>query len=300
MNQDPFFSIIIPTYNRASWVKIAITSILDQGFTSFEILVVDDGSTDTTSEVVRRLASTDNRIVYLPKVNEERSIARNYGIDRAKGAYVGFLDSDDYVLPNHLRAAFDLLDRHSFPEVCHLGYKFIDLSGNTVLVRNNFGADTRALLIQENVLHGNAIFIRREVIQHVKFIPSRDAILSEDWYVWLRLAARFPIHFDTKVTAIVTQHADRSLMNIDPAKLMVNTAIIIDNLRHDSVFLNFYGERVEEHFAAHYTFLTLILSLSRKFKKETIKYLFAAFNQCPRILLSKRFWASVKFMLIRW
>ena len=97
----PFFSIIIPTYNRAGFIAETLQSVLRQDFVDFEILVVDDGSTDNTAAVVGQFA--DPRLHYLPKQNAERGAARNYGLARAQGEYVLFLDSDDLFHPNHLR-----------------------------------------------------------------------------------------------------------------------------------------------------------------------------------------------------
>ncbi|MFD2720963.1 glycosyltransferase family 2 protein [Hymenobacter monticola] len=96
----PFFSIIIPTYNRAALIGRTIDSVLAQSFTNFEILVVDDGSRDNTAEVMARY--TDSRFHYLPKINGERGAARNYGLAHATGDFCLFLDSDDFFYPNHL------------------------------------------------------------------------------------------------------------------------------------------------------------------------------------------------------
>src|SRR5690349_14699057 len=157
---QPFFSIIIPTYNRAKYLTKSLNSILAQEFSSYEVLVVDDGSTDNSREFITDLSKKNQNIRYFHKENEERSIARNYGIMRASGKYVCFLDSDDILYPNHLAVAYELLKRNSFPEVAHLGYQLVDASGNLISVRNDFDESFKDKLIHENILHGNAIFIR--------------------------------------------------------------------------------------------------------------------------------------------
>ena len=100
----PFFSIIVPTYNRADLIGPTLQSVLSQEFIDFELLVVDDGSTDDTAAVVARYA--DPRLRYLPKQNAERGAARNYGLARAQGEYVLFLDSDDRLHPHHLATLY--------------------------------------------------------------------------------------------------------------------------------------------------------------------------------------------------
>ncbi|MBR2194137.1 MAG: glycosyltransferase [Bacteroidales bacterium] len=94
------FSIIIPTYNRADFLPKAIESVLGQTFVDWELIIVDDGSTDNTKEVVSQYS--DSRITYIYQENAERSAARNKGIAHSVGEYVLFLDSDDYYLYNFL------------------------------------------------------------------------------------------------------------------------------------------------------------------------------------------------------
>lgn len=99
-NQKILFSIIIPSYNRANMITRAIQSVIDQTYTSWELIIVDDGSTDNTRKVVNSF--DDIRIKYFLKDHEERSIARNFGIEKAAGTYISFLDDDDYYLPKFL------------------------------------------------------------------------------------------------------------------------------------------------------------------------------------------------------
>lgn len=96
----PLFSVILPTYNRANFLKNAIQSVMNQSFPDFELLVIDDGSTDNTWEIVRTFK--DSRVCYHYQENKERSAARNTGIKIARGEYICFLDSDDVYLPWHL------------------------------------------------------------------------------------------------------------------------------------------------------------------------------------------------------
>ena len=95
--ENILFTVIIPTYNRAGVLGKAIESILAQTYTNWELIIVDDGSTDNTRDIVSMY--DDNRIRYFYKKNEERSIARNYGVSKANGDYLSFLDDDDYYLP---------------------------------------------------------------------------------------------------------------------------------------------------------------------------------------------------------
>ena len=108
MSEQPFFSVVIPVYNRAHILGRALESVLAQSFGDFEVVVVDDGSTDNPSTVVDSL--WDDRIRYLRQDNRGGGAARNLGIDAAHGRFVAFLDSDDEFLPGHLAALKALLD----------------------------------------------------------------------------------------------------------------------------------------------------------------------------------------------
>lgn len=293
---QPFFSIIVPTYNRATHLQTSLNTILAQQFTDFEVIIVDDGSTDNTRRLAETVAASDRRVRYFYKENEERSIARNFGIANAQGKYVGFLDSDDRLYPNHLNVAHRLLSGNHFPEVGHLGYEVVDASGNVIARNDNFDEHFKEKLIHHNILHGNAIFIRRDVVSQVNFIPSKDAILAEDWYLWLILASRFDFYFDNTITSAVVHHSERSLLNIDPDKLIASTNVIIGWLKKDVPFMTEYRHTAPRHFANHYVFLALILSLSKKRRWHTVRYLLKALQYDPTVISRRTFYAPIKHM----
>lgn len=103
----PTFSIIIPTYNRAHMISHGIKSVINQTFSSWELIVIDDGSTDKTKDVID--AFNDPRIRYFWQENQERSVARNNGIEQSNGEWICFLDSDDWYELSHLQVFFDAI-----------------------------------------------------------------------------------------------------------------------------------------------------------------------------------------------
>ena len=107
-SDGPIFTVVIPVYNRASLVIAAVRSVLAQTFQSFEVVVVDDGSTDDARSAI--LAIQDPRIRFFRQENRGASAARNKGIDEAIGKYIAFLDSDDLFLPDHLETMAALLE----------------------------------------------------------------------------------------------------------------------------------------------------------------------------------------------
>ena len=96
------FSIILPTYNRASFLSNAIKSVINQTYSNWELIVVDDGSTDNTKDIIEEYIGKDNRIKYIYQENFERSAARNNGITNSHGEWICFLDSDDLFHKTHL------------------------------------------------------------------------------------------------------------------------------------------------------------------------------------------------------
>lgn len=111
---QPKFSIILPAYNREKTIQRAIDSLLNQTFTNFEIIVIDDASTDNTVAVIQQ--NQDERISLIQnKNNLERCVSRNIGIQQAKGQYICFLDSDDYHLPNHLEILHNQITEDNYP-----------------------------------------------------------------------------------------------------------------------------------------------------------------------------------------
>lgn len=106
----PFFSIIIPTYNRAHTIKTPIDSIIRQTFTDWELIIVDDGSTDDTLEIVA--SYNDSRIRYVWQENQKESAARNHGIRLAQAEWICFQDSDDEYLPHHLEVLHQAIQNH--------------------------------------------------------------------------------------------------------------------------------------------------------------------------------------------
>jgi glycosyltransferase involved in cell wall biosynthesis len=107
MTNRIIFSVIIPLFNRERFISRAIESVLNQTFKYFELIIVDDCSTDDSSKIVRLFQLQDSRIKYIKnEINQERCISRNKGIQIAQGKYICFLDSDDYHLPIHLETFY--------------------------------------------------------------------------------------------------------------------------------------------------------------------------------------------------
>lgn len=102
MNENPLISVIVPAYNASKYINDCVKSVLNQDYQNFELIVVNDGSKDNTLELLNKLADTDERIIVIDKKNGGVSTARNAGLEKARGEYIAFLDSDDTFLENSL------------------------------------------------------------------------------------------------------------------------------------------------------------------------------------------------------
>ena len=108
-NTKPLISVILPVFNSENNIAKCIQSVLDQSYVNFELILVDDGSIDRTSEIYSKFIAIDNRIRVFRKTNEGVSAARNLGLDQAKGEWITFIDSDDYVNSNWLDNFINLI-----------------------------------------------------------------------------------------------------------------------------------------------------------------------------------------------
>ncbi|MDC0840477.1 glycosyltransferase [Limnospira maxima] len=131
MNQHPRVSVIIPVYNGDRFLGEAIESVLSQTYQDYEIIVVDDGSTDGTSEVV---ASLGDKIRYFHQENQGSAVARNLGIHQAKGELIAFLDADDFwLLPEKLAQQVSLFDQQPNLAIVQTGWRIVDELRNQII-----------------------------------------------------------------------------------------------------------------------------------------------------------------------
>lgn len=291
MSESPYFSIILPTYNRASFLARSINSVLIQAEPDFELIIVDDGSTDNTRDVVQ--AYSDPRIHYYYKENQERNFARNYGIEKSRGRYICFLDSDDYYLENHLSVAKKTINE-SKATFLHLGYKVVQAATDDVVrVCDSLPVNIEPLLIYENVLSANSIVVERTLINTVLFIKSSNYLVGEDHLLWLQLHARVRLQIVNVVTTVITEHATRSLTTIDPDKYEAGLQDFSTHILADDLFFTYYKNLAKEFIAGRYRFGALLFAI-RGNRVKAIKMLFMSASFSKKILLRREFYAVIK------
>lgn len=207
-----FFTIIITTYNRPKKLIRAIQSVLDQTYKNFEIIIVNDGSTLDYTEVESFISKFSTQIRYFCKQNEERSIARNFGVIQSKGKFICFLDDDDYYLNNHLQTLYDEILKHNFiPGLYHTYSKI--LKPNNVLeliplIQRTTDYNNIEYYLLEGSMTVNCSCISREIMIEFPFNPAIR--MAEDTYQRSMAMAEYPAFEIRKYTSVYDKSSDNT------------------------------------------------------------------------------------------
>jgi hypothetical protein len=189
-------SIITPVCDGESFIAATIESVLGQSYGHWELIVVDDGSTDGTARMVASFE--DPRLCYIYQDNQGLAAARNAGIDLARGEFLAFLDADDMWSPRFLRTCVDYLSERQQIAAVYTASSFVDSQGCVLPQQGDAswsGPELHDRLLEGGFFPPNAVLARTEV---VKAVGLFDADLkghgTEDWDLWLRIASRYPMH----------------------------------------------------------------------------------------------------------
>ncbi|MCA1594055.1 MAG: glycosyltransferase [Acidobacteria bacterium] len=188
----PEVSVIIPFYNRVQWLAEAVQSVLNQTYTDFEIILVDDGSVE---EIPPHIIE-DSRVRYVRQENRGASAARNHGIRLARGNYVAFLDSDDLFLPVKLEKQVAYMDAHRDILLTHTSYQRMSGEGEDREVINSgrFSGRINSEYLFNCGMATPTVMIRRDALdEKMKFEESVQVGQGEDTIFWLTFATKFEI-----------------------------------------------------------------------------------------------------------
>ncbi len=211
-------SIVMPAYNAEKRIAESIRSVLDQTYPNWELIVVDDGSTDRTADVVRGFVSSDSRIKYIFQPNGGQASARNTGVRNSGGDLTAFLDADDLWLPAKLGLQVKAMEETNADVVSSSGFVFgeegieVNEDALAIVPGRTEGAEMFKLLYAYNRLTIQSVLTRREVLEKVHLLDESRAYQNcEDYDLWLCLAREGAVFYCLEDRLIrYRRHADAS------------------------------------------------------------------------------------------
>jgi glycosyltransferase involved in cell wall biosynthesis len=210
------FSIVISLYNKANYIENTLKSVLDQTFADYEIIVINDGSTDDS--VTKVLGFNDSRIQLYNQENQGASTARNLGIEKAKYEYIAFLDADDLWMANHLEILNALIQNFPNAGIFASRYELVFNNGkNDIPKFKGISADYEGIIpdyfktsLPYPIATSSSIVIPKHVFKEIgNFKPAISS--GQDVDMWIRIASKYPVAISNKVTASYLHYIEDSL-----------------------------------------------------------------------------------------
>ncbi|MCU1268260.1 MAG: glycosyltransferase family 2 protein [Acidobacteria bacterium] len=246
--RPPLVSVIVPSYNYGHLIAETLSCVESQTYENWECLVVDDGSTDDTAEVVSSFSTRDARIRYLRQDNQKQAAARNLGVENSHGEYFQFLDADDLIETRKLGLHAGYLVEHPEIDIVYSGVRYFrSESPNERLLSRRYsmwedgnswmpeisgsGNEVLGKLLRNNIMVVNAPLVRRSMIENVGLFNVALPPV-EDWEYWIRCAAKgATFHFDEapESHALVRSHAQSA--SADGRRMLTATVLLRKEVR---------------------------------------------------------------------
>ncbi len=268
-------SVIIPTFNRRDYITIAIDSVLAQTFKGYEIVVVDDGSSDDTKEVLKPYQEA---IRYFYQENRGISGARNRGIRESRGEYIALLDSDDYWLPEKLERQVDRIREE--PECGMVATRCSSIAPDGTFRKKNRPGKSGWILndiFKANFIRTSSALITRKCFDTVGLFDE-SLPEGEEYDLWLRIAKQFPIAFINQPLTVYTDNP-RGVSTDSLAGRLVRLKVLEKEYLKESIPPQLYRKRMSRnyHYVGRHYF-------KRGNKSEGTRYLRKAFSLDPLYL----------------
>lgn len=191
LNTTPKITVLLPVYNCELYVQTAIESILNQTYTDFEFLVIDDASTDATVSIIKKLEDSRMQLIEKP-VNSGYTNSLNYGLQIAKGKYIARMDADDISHPERFAQQIAYLEAHPEVVVCGTAYKIIG-NDKSIAIPENHEAIKIGLLWGNCISHPS-VMIRKKILNEYSIQYDTSKEPAEDYDMWVRLLSMGKLH----------------------------------------------------------------------------------------------------------
>ena len=210
MKMNFLVSIIIPVYNSKNTIESVLKSLLNQSYKKFEIILINDGSTDASEQIIREFVCLNKmqNLRYFYQLNKGVSSARNFGLKKALGDYIMFLDSDDFWVKDKIKIQLEIFERN--PQIDFLGANRDGLKISSFLGKKfnkvNFISDK--LLMYKNFFMTSTVAFKREIISEIGFFDESMSY-SEDWEYFLRIAYKYNCYLynESLVNSVINKPA---------------------------------------------------------------------------------------------
>jgi glycosyltransferase involved in cell wall biosynthesis len=268
----PYVSILIPAFQAEKFIQASIQSVVDQTWVDWELLILNDGSTDRTKEVVQEcICQYPNRNIRL--LDHEHNLgliaARNHLLGAASGKYIAWLDADDLYSPEKLAKQIQVLDGKDRVDVCATEYFTLDMSNQRLKKRKRYQTDTdlKALLSVYNPICNSTTMIKADIAKQFHFEES--TIFAEDYDIWCRMASRglffytikdalltYRIH-DNQISRAKQEEMDNAFLNSQTTYLWTMSVTQIPQKMH-------YQQRLKQA-------VTMLIQLNKALRGRTGK-----------------------------
>ena len=274
-------SVIIPVYNVRQFLNEAVESVIGQSFTDWEMILVDDGSTDGCSEICDDFARSDSRIKVLHQENKGLSAARNAGLDNCKGDFIAFLDSDDAFLPDALSKSMEMMLKHD-ADMAEFNISVLETSGK---LADNTKEGTRGVYSA-----AEGIYTKRESMALLVEGKISTAVWNKLYKRRIWDGLRFPPgrnYEDLDIILQLREKSERMYFISDPLlvyRIRQNSITMcrsLNNLRDHSASFVSYTRFIESHIPEYFTYDQLEIAYRSRYKYMLYEYCICSLSQSP-------------------
>lgn len=282
-------SVIIPVYNGEKTIKQTVESVLNQTIKDLEIIIINDGSQDSTLEIISRIQ--DCRIKVFSYPNTGSSASRNRGISRSSGEYISFIDADDLWIPDKLEAQLKALQENPEAAVAYSWTDCIDESGNFLGKGSylSFNGNIYANLLLTNFIDsGSNVLIRTDALKRVGYFEE-SRHFSEDWDLWLRLAASYNFVAVSKPQILYRISSNSKSVNL--LQMESDSIEVIEQAcNRNPTYSASLKQLSKGNFYKYLLFRSLKLSHNKKNMLISGKFLWQSVISDPSLLRTKVIW----------
>jgi glycosyltransferase involved in cell wall biosynthesis len=237
----PLVSILVPAYNAERWIRQCLDSALEQTYSAIEVIVVDDGSTDGTAEIVRRY---EGRVRMAPGDHQGGNAARNRLIALSKGEWLQFLDADDYLLPDKIANQMGRVDETSGLDVLYSPVLLLnDLDGSQRLLPIDESQDFTSHFLRWGILNTNGFLFRRQALQDVGGWNNGQAACQEHELLYRLFCAEKKFSLVNRPGAVYRFHGSTTVSRKDPLRTLRLKLELLDKMENQLVRLGVLTRR---------------------------------------------------------